>query len=1062
MPLDSPPLDTRALTDILAGVRALAPFYAPEWDAARDTGAGAALLATFAKLVDGLLQRLNQAPNNNLIAFLNMLGAQLLPAQPARVPVTFFLSAGAKQSAAIPARSQMAASPPGGDPIIFETEKAILATPARLQAVLSVVPARNAPVRPLIASRVTAFRVGDFILDHLAELNLNQPTRLFDPANPNLQQHTLYLGDSDLFNLKDAGTIVLNAGGAAEILTQAIWSWGSDQDRWTPFASVAAGQGILTLTKTAGEIKQAAVNGIKSRWISASLFRPLAPGDALAQLSLPAVTVSPAPPAAGLAPDAAFANDIPLPVPPTAAKPLLPFGTRPRQSDTFYVASQEAFSKPGAAVTIAVSLFQHTPPTPTLTIPTITLDRPPGLFVDPAVAPPPPQLSWEYWNGTGWTVLGVNDGTAALTAPTGQVTFTAPADIEPTAIGGQTNYWIRVRIAAGDYGQEIFTSGQPPDTSNIRYPNITSLGITYEMSGNPPAVVLTRNNGAFQRQTGPLQPFVALDDQDQALYLGFDQAPLDGPISIFFSLTEQAYPESARPRVEWQYFAQASPLAEGAWSRLAVVDDTRGLTVSGTVQFLGPADFAALPRFGSTLFWVRAVDAGSRFQLPAPAVEAPAPVGTASPGLAPCDPLSVFDAPFAGGSGQSIAPTPVLLGVYLNTAWAVQAQTVTGEILGSSDASQNQQYQLTKFPVVAEQIEVNELGALFESERKALAASTDIQTEQVTDAKGNVTEFWVTWTAVDDLSTAGPTDRVYAIDRTFGTVQFGDGVNGETPPVGLNNIRATYQYGGGLAGNVDAGLVKTLRTTIPLVDHVSNPVPAGGGSDTELVDDAIQRGAADVKNRGRAVSAEDYQWLARDASRDVARVLVLPDFNEQAQRETNWVTVVIVPGSTDVRPYPSVELRNLVASYLLDRAPNVTTAAGHVQVVGPTYVAVDVAVDLIPISIDLAPELETAAVAGLTAFLHPLTGGAAGLGWDFGAIPCLSDLYGLLEGLAGVDHVENLAVTIRAVTPAGAPAGPAATIDEQHPSSGTFPPYVLIASGTHQVTVKLAATEVSA
>jgi hypothetical protein len=1056
MTLESPLIDTRTLDDILEGVRAIAPFYAPEWDATQDTGAGAALLAVFAKLVDGLLQRPNQAPNNNLIAFLNMLGTQLLPAQPSRVPVTFFLSAGAKQPAAVPARSQVAASPPGGDPIIFETEKAILATPAKLQAVLSVVPTTIVPVKVSITNVVPGGRRGDLITDHLAELSLTQPTRLFDPANPNLQLHALYLGDPDLFNLKDAGTIRLNAGAAAESLAQAAWSWGSDEGQWTPFLSADAGAGTLTLVKAAGEIKQVAVNGIKSRWISAALSSPLAPADVLAQLSLPAITVSPAPPSAGLSPDAAFANDIPLPLPPTASKPMLPFGTRPRQSDTFYLASQEAFSKPGAAIAISVSLFTPSPPT----LPTLTTDRPPGAVAQ--AAPPPPQLSWEYWNGAGWTVLGVSDGSNALTSSTGQIAFTVPADLQPTAIGGQANYWIRVRIAAGDYGQETFTSGQPPDTSNIRYPNITALGITYTTAGKPPALVLTRNNGAFQLQAGAFQPFVALDDEFQALYLGFDQAPLDGPISIFFSLTEQAYPESARPRVEWQYFAQASPLAPGDWTRLAVVDDTRGLTVSGTVQFLGPADFSALSRFGSTLFWVRAVDVGNRFVQPMLAIDVPPPIAERPSGPVPCDPGTAFDAPFAGGTGQAIAPAPQALGIYLNTAWAIQAQTIANEIVGSSDASQNQQYQLTKFPVVAEQIEIDEFSALFESERKALAARADIQTEQVTDAKGNVTGFWVMWTAVDDLSTAGPTDRVYAIDRTFGAARFGDGVNGQTPPVGLNNIRATYQYGGGLAGNVDAGTVKTLRTTIPFVDHVGNPVPAGGGSDTELVDDAIQRGAADVKNRGRAVSAEDYQWLARDASRDVARVLVLADFNDRAQRETNWVTVVIVPDTADPRPYPSIELRNLVASYLLDRAPNVTAAAGHVQVAGPTYVAVDVAVTLIPLSIDLAPGLETAAVSGLAAFLHPLTGGAAGQGWDFGAIPCLSDLYGLLEGLAGVDHVETLAVTVRAVSPAGVPAGPATTIDERHPFTGTFPPYVLIASGSHQVTVTLAATEASA
>src|SRR6516164_8596473 len=78
MSLQSPPIDSRTQDDILAQVQALAPFYTPEWDATQQTGAGAALMEIFADLVDGLIQRLNQVPNNNLIAFLNMLGVQLL------------------------------------------------------------------------------------------------------------------------------------------------------------------------------------------------------------------------------------------------------------------------------------------------------------------------------------------------------------------------------------------------------------------------------------------------------------------------------------------------------------------------------------------------------------------------------------------------------------------------------------------------------------------------------------------------------------------------------------------------------------------------------------------------------------------------------------------------------------------------------------------------------------------------------------------------------------------------------------------------------------------------
>jgi hypothetical protein len=167
------------------------------------------------------------------------------------------------------------------------------------------------------------------------------------------------------------------------------------------------------------------------------------------------------------------------------------------------------------------------------------------------------------------------------------------------------------------------------------------------------------------------------------------------------------------------------------------------------------------------------------------------------------------------------------------------------------------------------------------------------------------------------------------------------------------------------------------------------------------------------------------------------------------------VTVLIVPGTSDPRPYPSFELQQIVQSYLLDRAPAVTVAANQIQVTGPTYVDVDVSATLYPVSIDLAPQLESAAVSALQAFLNPLTGGPSGEGWDFGALPCFSDFYGLLGAISGVDHIESLSMNIYPVTPAGTSTGPATTINQSNPFNGSLPPYVLIASGNHTITVQL-------
>jgi predicted phage baseplate assembly protein len=393
-------------------------------------------------------------------------------------------------------------------------------------------------------------------------------------------------------------------------------------------------------------------------------------------------------------------------------------------------------------------------------------------------------------------------------------------------------------------------------------------------------------------------------------------------------------------------------------------------------------------------------------------------------------------------------------GLYLNTVLASQAETIQDEILGSSRGVANQTFTLATFPVITEQLWVNELAALSEGERAALKARDDVEIDDLKDDQGTTTAFWVRWQPVDDLTEAHAADRVYSIDRTFGQVQFGDGIHGMVPPAGRDNLQGTYQAGGGVRGNVAASLITALRTTIPFVDRVVNRLAAGGGSDTETLDHALERGPQMLKHRSRAVTTEDFEWLTREASQAIARVKVLPNFNDQGRFETGWVTVIIVPESQDARPLPSPQLRAQVEQFLRDRAANLVTFPRQVQVTGPTYVAVNVEAVLVPTRIELAPQVEATALQRLRRFLHPLTGGYLNRGWEFGRLPCLSDFYTLLEDVDGVDHVDHLAMTLRAVTPTGATVGEPQRVTEEEPLAVTMPEHTLIYGETLTITVK--------
>jgi predicted phage baseplate assembly protein len=520
-----------------------------------------------------------------------------------------------------------------------------------------------------------------------------------------------------------------------------------------------------------------------------------------------------------------------------------------------------------------------------------------------------------------------------------------------------------------------------------------------------------------------------------------------------------------------------TPLADAAVSSLARADAAAALLTQATAKRRETSLRLALSallrdRGRVTLASLKpAITAATQFQLTGRLQQAtredatvatqpqPQPTPPADPcgcKAEPCtETLETLDLPFVSGTTLAgTAPAPVFTGLYLNTAWAVQSETVRDEILGSSAGIADQQFKLTKFPVVAEEVWVDELATLTESERKTLADETPESVREVFDDAGNLTRFYILWGSSDDLAEASATDRVYAIDRTFGQVQFGDGKRGAVPPIGKDNLVANYRAGGGSRGNVAANLIVTLRSTIPFVDKVLNPAAAGGGSDTELVESAIVRGPRSIRHRGRAVTAEDFEQLALEASQAVARVKALPLFNDRGEYETNWVTVIIVPGSADARPVPSPQLRYRVEQYLRERAASSVAFPKQVKVSGPAYVEVTINADIYAQSIDLAPQVEGAAVAALEAFLHPLTGGYTQSGWEFGRLPCLSDFYGLLEAVPGMDHIENLRMTLSPVTPGGVKASEPRVVSEDRPLDVVVPVYTLVYSGGHKFDVK--------
>lgn len=254
--------------------------YLPAWNPP-EKSAGAALRRVFSRLVETVLQRLNQAPARDKLAFLDLLGFRLTPAQSARAPIVFKLSDGAPDSAA-PKATQVAAPPPAGSSqqIVFETEEDLGVAAAKLTQVVSLWPGR------------------DQLIDHSAVHQSQLPFVLFQTLQLQPIPHVLYLAHGTLLAFAGKAHLEvdfdLTQGSSSPL--DVIWEYW-DSQVWRQFksfqpscleAAEAGHDGTLGFTRDgsvrldtdAGQTAPTKVNGLQSYWIRGRLNQPLPPDPA--------------------------------------------------------------------------------------------------------------------------------------------------------------------------------------------------------------------------------------------------------------------------------------------------------------------------------------------------------------------------------------------------------------------------------------------------------------------------------------------------------------------------------------------------------------------------------------------------------------------------------------------------------------------------------------------------------------------------------------------------------------------------------------------------------------
>lgn len=266
-------LDDRDTAEILKALLARRFGYAPEW---KPENGGYALAAIFARYLQAIIQRLNQAPDKNKLAFLDVLGIQLIPAQAARTPVVFRLAENVPD-ARLPAGTRVSAPPPPerNERIIFETERATGLAVAKLKEVVSLWPGR------------------DQYIDHSAAFLAGQS---FEPFKKRLLQdtpHHLYLAHDTLLALagKSSVDVIFELTTTSSEHLDILWEYW-DGKIWREFMAMRPScdeeeamkldgtnglqrSGRFRLQTDCAETKKTTVNRVEAFWVRGRLTEPL-------------------------------------------------------------------------------------------------------------------------------------------------------------------------------------------------------------------------------------------------------------------------------------------------------------------------------------------------------------------------------------------------------------------------------------------------------------------------------------------------------------------------------------------------------------------------------------------------------------------------------------------------------------------------------------------------------------------------------------------------------------------------------------------------------------------
>jgi hypothetical protein len=962
-------LDDRTFKDIVDEAIRLIPRYCPEWTNHNPTDPGITLIELFAWMTELTLYRLNQVPEKIYLSLLELMGLSLIPPQTARAVIQFYPVDAYKKAVTIKAGTEISAMNNSGISFLFETEQDLTVLNNKLIACIN--------------------RYGERWTDYCKDSVLQSFT-LFE-SNQKVE-HIIYMSSPLFAYLAGDHSIQITFEAEGEILSVQdeiinflYWEYW-DGRSWT---EVETKQTIGKKKKKDNvlyvcgpvPIQSCEVNSVEGFFLRAVLNEVPEHKNALKVKNIFLETYFSA---LGFMPDTIVSNFASQYFPVDMNNHFRIFSENPSYNEAVYFSADEIFSRAGNIVTIIFSFSE--------------------LYVQ-GEENENVRYVYEYWDGNNWSKFGQSpigessfntetenafhfkDGTFGF-KQSGEVAFIVPENIHSVSVNGEEHFWIRIKLLTkdfslgGTYEKDDNENWVWKFSSKVHSPLFEKIRLRYNAGNQKPVNLFAYSNfiwndfgHRFKDENISAQKDFSLLDIEKndavSLFLGFSSPFAKGKTSIYIKIDddrsskpkEQRYsfynndliPSKQDKRqidLSWEYWNGEK------WSALAVNDCTDSFHESGFIEFVSPSDLSQKKEFAKELYWLRLR--------------------------------------FVSGSFEF---QPEIKSILMNAVYAKNISSYENEIVGSGTGAPAQCIRpahgplLTGIDLFVDEASIPPANEINIMKSEGIAEPYFVDGESV----------WIRYKEVDNFYASTSFSRHFVVDYQRNIIHFGDGQRGINPPRKKFNIKiASYHTGGGSEGNLAAGTLRQLTQSIPFIAGCDNPFPAEGGADMETVDSLKSRAAGVFKSLQRAVTAEDFQWLAREASSSIGRAFCLKERNLQGD-----ICIIIIPvipsgEKLSYKLVPSRELIRRVKSYLDERK----LVGTKIKVQEPYYRSFNIALTLVFKSDVMDGErLKKQIDNSLRTCFHSLAGGS-GNGFEFGKAVSAGTVLKQLEKIDGILSVD--------------------------------------------------------